>query len=245
MRFFIVLLGALFLFTFESLSGHTKVEDKLKKYLLPANHPLQTVLPKLFEKAQMFDSDKDFNAAGFTNLNRNKNRVLAGTHPKLGEYLIKKYQKNVSRDFELDKYLTRITVARKIKKLIRAYKLKHVVVPKKWIYQLPEQFNDPKTNAPSYVLIVEKLDLLDREQVKEEYKNLDLETLKEIGIITYHFKGINCTSRNIPITVDKKIAFIDTERGDRKRRRKKASRSFTAEQNAYILSVYKELDEKN
>src|SRR5205085_2075264 len=101
---------------------------------------------------KIFESPKDLKKAGFYIKRYLEGHVMVVSHPTIKKYLFKKFENEVPPKKQLSNYLSRINGARHLRKFIRLNQLKHIVVPKKWLYPLPEQFSDPKTNENTYML---------------------------------------------------------------------------------------------
>ncbi len=203
------------------ISFHKLNEDDC---LLPDNHPLQKKLKKIFALGNegMFRSRKKLQKAGFQVFHRIHRGLMVGSHPSLKKYMIKKFKNKILQKDQLANYLSRINGARALSAFIEANNLKHIVVPQKWLYLLPEQYSDPETKERSYLLIVEKIDICsggeDPEgEIAKKYYNIDLEVLREVYIVLYYFRGLDSRLHNLPFTHQGKIAFIDTERWERER----------------------------
>ncbi len=199
--------------------------NSYKKYLLPKNHPLQKKLKQLFENSSgIFRSTLSFKKAGFNvkvglkikSVDITK-QLMVGSHPSIPGYLIKKYPDSMKYPsltlqlFQLKNYITRIKGAQILSHYVEKLKLKHIVIPKKWLYRLPGNF------PPfSHLLIVEKMDIYDdwddpNGQARKCYYNMDKEVLTELCHLLHAVKGCDSIPRNQPFTRSGKIAFIDTE----------------------------------
>jgi len=116
----------------------------------------------------------------------------------------------------------RISGARALRKFIAKNRLKNIVVPKKWLYQLSDQYTDPITGEKSYLLIVEDMSLANylsdsrknEAIIEKRFKEMDDKTLKELCTIFYFFRGLDTSPRNFIVAGKKKIALIDTEHWD-------------------------------
>lgn len=108
--------------------------------------------------------------------------------------------------------LSRLIGADKIRRLIQEKKLKHIVIPQKYLFKIPEGSND--LSDENYATIVEKIDIIKPQNNTEaltllstlsyaHFKEL-LTVIQEIGLCDIHLE-------NIYLTTDNKIAIIDTE----------------------------------
>lgn len=194
----------------------------LEECLLPADHPLQDNLKALFQNDSMFKSPDHLAQEGFqVNQRMNRGLMVAG-HPLLSNYLIKKFENRVPQDKQTKNFLSRINGARALREFIDSNHLLRVTVPQKWLYPLPELFSDSKTGERSYVLIVEKMDILSegkdpKGKVARKYSTIDQEILREVCIVLYTFRGLDSELHNHPFTHQNQIAFIDTEKWEEER----------------------------
>lgn len=182
--------------------------------LLPLDAGL---LSRLFDDPDMFDSSKSFHRAGFDVIERSSDaRIMAGTHDDAKGYLFKKYSNDHPLDDQLENYQVRVEGARRVRALIDAHRLREIVVPRKWIWELSPAFSRGRKRLhPSHVLIVERFKLLDKHETEREYFRIDKRTLDELCLVVFHLNGLDSTPKNVPFTKGGKIAFIDTESWDR------------------------------
>lgn len=194
----------------------------LQNYHLPNDHLLQQKLINLFQNRKMFKTSKHLQKEGFKVMKRVHRNLMIASHPLIPGYLFKKFQEGVPIADQLDNYLKRIQGANALRDFIAKNHLKHIVVPQKWLYELPELFSHPITGEKNYILIVEKMDICpggkDRNgEVAKRYLSIDNEILREICTVVYTFRGLDSMLHNLPFTYQNKIAFIDTEKWSEKR----------------------------
>jgi len=146
--------------------------------------------------------------------------IMVGRHPSVPDYLFKKYNSDVSFGDQRKNYENRVKGADKIRQLIEARQLRHIVVPHKWIYALPSKFSSRKKHKPSYVLIVERMDILDMQENAARYQSISEEVLEELCRVLYRFRGFDSAPHNLRFTAGGQIAFIDTESWNRSKRSK-------------------------
>ncbi len=174
-------------------------------------------LERLFDHGpKMFDSRDRWRRAGFEVLDRSSdNRIMVASHASVPGFLFKKYCNDVSFADQEENYARRIEGVVELKALIDEHVLQYVVVPNKWLYQLPDAFGSPE--GAGYVLIVEQLELLDDEGSKRAYRRFSDAALRELCVVLHRFRGLDSTVKNMPLTEDGCVAFIDTEHWDRQR----------------------------
>lgn len=217
--------------------------------LLPVNHPLQHQLRNLFENPKMFKSLGHLNKAGFHTISKRDHKIMVASHPGMHNYLIKKFSVSTPQNAQLHNYLKRISGARALQEFIHLNRLQNIIVPQKWLYPLPDHFCDPNTGERTYLLIVERLDICSGKgrpdgEVARRYSNIDYDTLKELCIVVYYFRGLDSGPCNMPFTYQNKIAFIDTECWDEQVREGFLPRIMPylgKQHQEYVLEVLKEL----
>jgi hypothetical protein len=171
----------------------------------------------------MFESADDWADEGFEILRASDNKITVASHRSVPGYLFKKYVSSGKRealDDQLENYQTRLEGARRLRGLIDDKKLRHVVVPSKWLRTLPEEFGTRR--EPAHILIVERLDLLDADESEHAYRRIDESVLRDLCVALYAFRGLDSTAKNLPHTTDGKVAFVDTEHWNRHSDRKKS-----------------------
>lgn len=169
----------------------------------------------------MFASPAHFRKAGFSVLPRVHRGLMVASHPSIRKYLFKKFKNGVSSEAQLKNYTQRIKGAEALSKFIGIHQLKHIVVPKKWLYALPKKFNS-KSGERAYILIVEEMNICSggknpKGEVAQKYHQIDEEVLRELCLVVYHFRGLDSMLHNMPFTRSNQITFIDTERWERER----------------------------
>lgn len=186
-------------------------------YVLPSNHPLEAQLKTIFNDPNMFNSPEQLKHAGFQVFERVHRGLMVARHPLIKGYLFKKFQNNVNQQDQFDNYMKRASGARALSQFIKKNDLQHIVVPKKWLYQLPKKFSDRKTKEAAYILIVEEINICSGGadpggEVAQRYYHIEEDVLRELCLVVYHFRGLDSVLHNMPFTYDNKIAFIDTEK---------------------------------
>lgn len=194
-------------FSGESQAKKIKIQsndDPLQAYYLPKTHPLHAQLEGLFTNPEMFKSPLKFRKAGFTVIPGHK-QLMVGGHPSLPGYLFKKFPDSRPQDKQLRNFIQRIDGSKVLRTSIKAHNFKHLVVPRKWLYKLPESFPN------SYILIVERMDICTPEEVENQYRLIQKDVLMELCTILHEVGGCDAYPRNQPFTRSGKIAFVDTE----------------------------------
>jgi len=184
---------------------------------MPFDDPAALDLVSLFRDARMFESRASWAAAGFEVLNRQNNgKIMVARHPSARGLLFKKYVDEISQDDQRRNYERRLEGAGRLRSYVANHGLSHVVVPRKWIVELPRAVS---RKEPSHVLVVEQIDLLDEEQTRAAYQQIELPVLRDLCTVLFHFRGMDSNGKNLPFTVDGRIALVDTEHWDRSTRK--------------------------
>ena len=176
-----------------------------------ATLPSEIDLDKLFYKESLFDSINKLHEAGFQIVRGSTNdRVAVIGHTSLPGYLFKKFLRNVRHPYEkqLASYERRVRGAGALKTHLAALDIHSIVVPRKWLCELPARFRSD--GKPEHVVVVEKCDFLGHDESKRRYRAIGKDALKELCTIFFTFKRVDFASRNMPFTPEGKIAFIDT-----------------------------------
>ena len=175
--------------------------------------PVSIDLDKLFRRPSMFESARTWRKAGFEILRESEEKIIVARHRDVGGYLFKKYSSSNPRwsyDEQLERYQNRIAGARLLREHLEANQIDRIVVPRKWLCTLPGRF-DVRRGKPSYIIVVERYDILDRDRSKRRYREIDADLLRDLSTILFRFRGLDFTPRNVPFTRDHRIAYIDTE----------------------------------
>lgn len=176
-------------------------------------------LPKLDYKAlfhdpEMFQSRNTFIRAGFEVLKQAaEHNIMVGKHPTVDQYLFKKYSNQIPFSEQEENYEARMQGAEKIRAVIHRHRLRHLVVPNKWLLELPRSFSERKRK--SYLLVVDKIDILSVEESTRRYRTIDPAVLDDLCHVLFQFSGFDAAIHNLRFTPAGQIAFIDTESWDR------------------------------
>ena len=198
---------------------------------MPARRPIDPSaidVGRLFPSPSMFTSRRGWAAAGFTVFDRHdETRIMVARHADLPGLLFKKYSSAVSVD-ECKNYDARVEGADRLRTFIADRDLKHVVVPNKWILDLPANHG-----RCEHVLLVEQLDLVSVSEVGHLYRTIADELLRELCLVLFHFRGLDSIIDNVPFTTGGKLAFVDTEHwyGGRRRPYLRYIRRYLSQEN--------------
>jgi hypothetical protein len=174
--------------------------------------PPEINFDKLFPKESNFETAGKLRRNGFDVIRdgTSNERVTVFGHPSAPNYLFKKFLDNVSysQEKQFGSYERRVRGARALKVHLERFAISGIIVPRKWLCDLPSRFNVDK--KPSQIVVVEKYNLLDHAKAKQLYRDISNDTLKDLCSIFFTFKRVDFSTRNMPFTTEGKIAFIDT-----------------------------------
>ena len=176
-----------------------------------ASLPPEIDLDSLFRRKSIFDSHDDLEEAGFQIVRAStKNRVTVFGHESLPGYLFKKFLRDVKHPYkkQLASYKKRVGGARALKVHLDALHIDSIVVPRKWLCELPSKFRSD--GRRQHIVLVEKYSLLTRDKTNQLYRALPKDTIRDLCTIFFAFKRVDFAARNMPFTPDGKIVFIDT-----------------------------------
>jgi len=183
---------------------------------MPASTSLRPQLARLFRDPSMLESRGRWQSAGFdvTGEGRASN-IMVASHPSVPDYLFKRYSaKEVSLKKQLENYQRRIEGAGRLRQFT-AQQLSRIAAPVKFLHALPQS---SQKGAPDYVLVVERMELLDSSDSKRLYRAMPDEDLRQLCTVLFTFGGLDSGTRNVSFTSTGRIAFIDTERWNEPRK---------------------------
>lgn len=175
-------------------------------------------LNEIFGDPAMFNSRDAWEQAGFKVPDRyDNNKILVARHDAMPGYLFKKHANLVDLSKQQRNYERRIEGADRVRSFSARRQLHRILVPHKWLYELPKNFGTKKQTA--YVLIVECLPILDLFASERAYGSIDANLLGELCVVLHEFYGLDFSMTNAPFTEDGRIAFIDTESWSRPKKK--------------------------
>jgi hypothetical protein len=167
----------------------------------------------LFRDEGMFDSRRSWSNGGFHVIERSNNgKIMVARHPAVQGLLFKKYTSDIAEKDQTKNYERRLEGAKRLRTFADSRRLGSIVVPRKWILELPRLFSRRET---SHILVAEHLDLLSDDQTKAAYRRIDPKVLADLSVVLFHFRGMDSIAKNIPFVSDGRIGLIDTEHWDR------------------------------
>ncbi|MBA3958139.1 MAG: hypothetical protein H0X51_07090 [Parachlamydiaceae bacterium] len=196
-------------------------QTKIKPYLLPTKHPIYNTLQSIFTVQRATLNSETLASAGFNNrFTQPRSFIRVVSHPATPGYLFKLYldsETRIKKNTPGWQWLVnRAKNATIIQSIITRKKIKHFVVAKKWIYQLPTYplppLNDPNYTPKGEILVVEDMNLVSKEENAHAWKTvITKEHLDEFYKIISSAGGSSYRIDNVAYTKSGKFAFIDTE----------------------------------
>jgi len=194
---------------------------------------------QLFHDPRMLDSRDHWARAGFDVVERDDDeKIMVAAHPAAPGYMFKKFVNGVPAREQMKNYENRVEGIRALGKFVAERHLERIALPQKWIIELPKKFN-------AHVLVVERLDLIDDKRAKAIYHDIDERTLRELCTVLHSFRGLDSGVRNVPLTSDGRVAFIDTERWKQNRDRpylKRLEKYLSSDRQKIAKDTFKRLD---
>lgn len=195
--------------------------EKISPYLISKNHPMKARLDKIFSTIRVTRNINIFLRSGFKILEQGpRSYVVVAKHQNLPGHLVKCYFDDEIREkwgkpswYWLSK---RCEGAKKIREIIKKYKIRHFSVPKKYIYLLP-LLRKTEPIDPCYIrhpalLLVTDMNLVSEKENLHAWKHfVNKEILKELYIIITLAKGASYRADNIAYSRSGKFCFIDSE----------------------------------
>jgi len=94
---------------------------------------------------------------------------------------------------QLKNYARRIKGAHILRQFIKAHHFNHLVVPQKWLYELPSFFAE-NNDTKAYILIVENMDIYDdwnnpQGEARKLYYTMDKEKLTQLCMTCMIWEG--------------------------------------------------------
>lgn len=193
---------------FSCTHGALSKEDKnlIQKHSIK-NIKVKEFLDEVFKSTS--NIHEALKAAQFTFL-KEENQIVA-EHPMLEGLLIKALPDATFKNSILahDLNLRRVEMAEAIRNVIRKDNLKYVIVPNKYIYHIPG--TKMELNDKNFIVLSEKLNLINVEENRKLMRNLTYEQKEEVFKVIEKVGLFDARCTNIVITRNGKIAFIDTE----------------------------------
>jgi len=189
-------------------------------YILPQNHPLRPILEKIFSNPNVLKNEDTLEKAGFPKVSAQKlSLVRVLPHPLVKGYLFKLYLESETHHkypYSNQEWLIQRCIgAEKIRKLIKAHKIRFLNVPDKWLFEIPSSESHPERKR-LFVLVAKRMNILNKQGSELAWKTkISKKHLDELYYLMKNGCGSTMLSVNIPYTKEGKFSLIDTEYPDR------------------------------
>jgi len=192
------------------------VFSTIQPYLIPSQHPVKKTLDALFAQGRPTQDAESLEEAGFEILYRQpRSFIWVVRHPSLPGYLVKlvpdKDLRNKRGHEEWWWFAQRCKGMAKIRKVLEKKHCHLFKAPHKWIYPLPKRDHSlyPQRHV---ILMVEDMQLAAHDTNISAWKTLITpEHLDQLYTIIKKAGGSSYRAVNVPLSIDGKFAFIDSE----------------------------------
>jgi hypothetical protein len=202
------------------LHGLTQAEQKfVEKYAPPKE--LQTQLEQIFPDKDLISSLTQKSICGTTSTiqelqeriekfeiiktkHTDKLTEIICQHPQIPDFIIK-----IAASGHKYRNMTRVISASEMNEYLQIKNITNVIVPKKYLYQIP---NTTDFEDENFIVIAEKLNILNEYDSEKAIYKLNSDVLKNLKKLIRKFNYSDVSFDNVTVTTDKsKIAIIDTE----------------------------------
>jgi len=201
-----------------------EAKEMVAPYIIPEDHPAKPVLDEIFS-VRASETLSTLRQAGFTQINLRKRGLVVAQHPLLPGYIIKVYcdytghsynqfTKSYQMQDEHLEFVGRIEKRNLIARIIEKYGFEEFLLPKKWIYPIPTEINPARNHAKVkkfYLLIAEKIDILDPFETREIWKQVDQDYVYKFFLVYRDARLQDVGWANQCFTPSGRLAFIDTK----------------------------------
>lgn len=197
-----------------------EMREAIRPHLIPLNHPYKVMLDTIFIQSRATSNQNTLVAAGFEVLMTTPfTYVTIARHVLVPGYLFKIYLDSEERCKEgrpgWEWLLRRCQGAANIRAVIKQEKIKHFLIPDKWLYPLPRLPLSGEAKQEPVILLVTDMKLASPKTTREAWRNVGKKELKELYAILVKGYGSTFLPANVPFTQHKKFAFVDTEHPQR------------------------------
>ena len=189
--------------------------EAVRPYLIPDHHPIKAKLDRIFGASRVTTNQYTIKDAGFKLTKQQGGHIIASKHKKLKGYVIKMFMDYKVTEESWKKWVSRVEGANLIRSTLKKLGLNHKFkVPKKWIYQLPEN-PPPDANYPHnhFILVVEDMHLVKPKTNRQRFREKATPELLDQIYVVSEMLGLYDSPRssNLSWTKHGKLAFVDTE----------------------------------
>ena len=193
------------------------IKKQITNHLLPTGHPYYKFLSKMCKKHRITKNKNYFKTIGFVSYKRFHPHLLIGYHPKLPNYIIKSNTDTMPY-YEDQALVNRVVLAAKMQYLINKFNMKHIKIPKKWVYILPKKSAPSKQSShpKGFIVVAEMLSLTSFEETKKKIsqeETFNKRWIKELFIMFHYVGFTSLPIMNIGFIQNKQqLAFYDLEK---------------------------------
>lgn len=194
-----------------------QVWQEVSPYFLPENHPLRSKLDQLF-KTRITLNHHTLKEAGFlTPRPRQFSHSIVSKNKKIKGFVFKFFSDDQPKIDDAKQLLKRILGAKAINQSLKRLGWdKHFIVPKKWIYPLPENPAPPEGSfRKNFILIAEEINVYHNEANRVQWRTKITPLLLRgvYSIVTDVGLYDSLIPSNIPFAKPQrgKMVFLDTE----------------------------------
>lgn len=194
-----------------------EVWQTIRPYFLPENHPLRSRLDKLF-KTRITLNHHTLKEAGFlTPRPRQFSHSIVSTNKNIKGFVFKLFSDDQPKIDDAKQLMKRILGAKAINKSLKRLGWgKHFIVPKKWIYPLPDNPAPPEGSfRKNFILIAEEINVYHNEANRVQWRTKITPLLLRgvYSIVTDVGLYDSLIPSNIPFSRSPrgKMVFLDTE----------------------------------
>lgn len=194
-----------------------EIWQTVRPYFLPASHPLRSKLDKLF-KTRITLNHHTLKAAGFlTPHPRQFSHSIVSMNKNIKGFVFKFFSDDQPKIDDARQLMKRILGAKAINKSLKRLGWgKHFIVPKKWIYPLPENPAPPQGSfRKNFILIAEEINVYHNEANRVQWRTKVTPLLLRgvYSIVTDVGLYDSLIPSNIPFarSQKEKMVFLDTE----------------------------------
>ena len=198
-----------------------RMRSRIAPFLLPLDHPMRATLDSIFSQSRVLENEQTFIDAGFLIIAgpMPNSFVIIARHPAVPGYIFKLYLDSESRyRKEIPHWIwlaRRCAGAQGIRKIINHKKIRHFLVPDKWLYVPPVYPYSSSPNPQPMILMETDVEPESKEVSGHMWKTIvtrkHLDELYSILKHGYGGHGVINLPCNVPFTQCGKFAFTDTE----------------------------------
>ncbi|HRD55536.1 MAG TPA: hypothetical protein PLC42_03975 [Parachlamydiaceae bacterium] len=212
-----------FVFTFSLFADYQKpslvsnnVWKDIQPYLLPYNHPLRKKMDKLFKSFRVTENAKSLQKAGFERWEPAFfSKAIISKNERIDDgYYFKFYSDEQDIAVESEQWINRAFEARNLAKTIKNLGYQDFfIVPKKWIYPIPDVPRSKSAFPKNFILIAKKIGIEKSTTSRYKWQNRITKKMLKALYTVIEKEGLvdSLASHNVPFSKDDKLVFVDLE----------------------------------